>query len=289
MEANLITTVLLPIAIGIIMFGLGLHLAVDDFKRVARMPKPVLVGLMTQMLILPPIAFVICKLFQFPPELAVGMMLLAASPGGATANVFSHLAKGDVALNITLTALNSVLILVTLPLVVAWSMAYFMGAQAQIPAPTQKVLEVAAIILLPVAIGMLMRAYTASFAARLEALVKPLSLLILLLLIVITVVREWALITTHALSIGGACLLLSSLSLLIGYGVARMLGLQRAQGIAISFEIGIHNTTLAIFIALSVLKMPALSVPAALYSLVMYFTAGLAACWFLRAQRSGTA
>jgi len=192
-------------------------------------------------------------------------------------------------LNITLTALNSVLILVTLPLVVAWSMAYFMGAQAQIPAPTQKVLEVAAIILLPVAIGMLMRAYAASFAARLEALVKPLSLLILLLLIVITVVREWALITTHALSIGGACLLLSSLSLLIGYGVARMLGLQRAQGIAISFEIGIHNTTLAIFIALSVLKMPALSVPAALYSLVMYFTAGLAACWFLRAQRSGTA
>ena len=209
-------------------------------------------------------------------------MLLVASPGGATANVFSHLARGDVALNITLTAINSLLILLTLPLVVSWSMAYFMAAHTAIPAPTQKVLEVAVIILLPVALGMWVRARTSTLADRLERWVKPLSLLTLLVLIVVTVVREKQLILAHAATLGLACLALSLLSLTIGYCVARLLRLEAGQSIAIAFEIGIHNTTLAIFIALSVLKMPVLSVPAALYSLVMYFTAGLAAWWFVR-------
>lgn len=282
MEANVLTTVLLPVVIGIIMFGLGLHLRTDDFRRIASMPKPVIVGLATQLLVLPPIAFVLCLLFALPAEIAVGFMLLVASPGGATANVFSHLARGDVALNITLTALNSLVILLTLPLIVSWSMAYFMAEHAAIPAPTRKVIEVAVIILLPVALGMLVRARASTLADRLEAWVKPLSLITLVVLIVITVVREWALIVKHIGTLGLACLALSLLSLSIGYGVARLLNLHARQSIAIAFEIGIHNTTLAIFIALSVLKLPALSVPAAIYSLVMYGTAGLAAWWFLR-------
>ena len=282
MEANVLTTVLLPLVIGIIMFGLGLHLRTDDFRRVLRTPRPVFIGLLTQLLVLPPIAFALCLVFALPAEIAVGFMLLVASPGGATANVFSHLARGDVALNITLTALNSVLILLTLPLIVGWSMAYFLVEQGQIPAPTRKVIEVAVIILLPVAIGMLVRGLADRTADRLERWVKPLSLITLLALIVITVAREWNLILTHAAMLGLACLLLSVLSLSIGYGTARLLRLDARQSIAIAFEIGIHNTTLAIFIALSVLKLPALSVPAAIYSLIMYFTAGAAAWWFVR-------
>lgn len=288
MEANVLTTVLLPLVIGIIMFGLGLHLRIDDFRRIASTPKPVIVGLATQLLVLPPIAFMLCLLFALPAEIAVGFMLLVASPGGATANVFSHLARGDVALNITLTALNSVLILLTLPLIVSWSMDYFMTESATIPAPTRKVVEVAVIILLPVALGMLVRARTSRWADRLEAWVKPLSLLTLLVLIVVTVIREWPLIIKHLGTLGLACLALSVLSLGIGYGVAHLLNLQRRQSIAIAFEIGIHNTTLAIFIALSVLKVPALSVPAAIYSLVMYLSAGLAAWWFLHRARLAT-
>jgi bile acid:Na+ symporter, BASS family len=286
MQTTIVTTLLLPLALGVIMFGLGLHLKPKDFARVITAPKPVAIGLATQMLVLPPIAWLIAVVFRLPPELAVGMLLLAASPGGATANVFSHLAKGDVALNITLTAINSLLILLTLPLIVGWAMAHFLGAEAHVPPPVQKVVEVGVIILAPVGIGMLVRAFAARAADAIERVVRPLSLLILLSLIVLTVVREWALLTAHAAQIGSACLLLSVLSLAIGYGVARALKLNREQGVAISFEIGIHNTTLAIFIALSVLERPALSVPAALYSLVMYFTAGAAAWWFLRQAKT---
>jgi bile acid:Na+ symporter, BASS family len=281
MQASLLTTVLLPLALGIIMFGLGLHLRVVDFTRVVRMPKPVLLGLAMQMLVLPPIAFALCLVFALPPPLAVGLMLLAASPGGATANVFSHLAKGDVALNITLTAINSLLILVTLPLIVQWSMAYFLGADAYVPPPVQKIVEVGAIILVPVALGMLVRARATTAADRLEKVVQPLSLVVLLALIAFTVVREFDLMRTHAASIGVVCLALNVLSLGIGYGVARIARIEPRQAIAIAFEVGIHNGTLAIFIALSVLKESAFSIPAAIYSLLMYVT-GIAMLWWFR-------
>jgi bile acid:Na+ symporter, BASS family len=282
MQASLVTTVLLPLALAIIMFGLGLHLRVSDFTRVVRMPKPVVLGLVAQMLVLPPIAFALCLIFALPPPLAVGLMLLAASPGGATANVFSHLAKGDVALNITLTAINSVLALVALPLVVQWSMGHFLGTEAYIPPPVQKIVEVGAIILLPVAFGMLLRANTTSLADRIERVVKPLSLLILVALIIFAVVREIDLLREHAANIGAVCLALNVLSLALGYGIARVAKVEPRQAVAIAFEVGIHNSTLAIFIALNVLKESAFSIPAAIYSLVMYFTAGAMLWWFRR-------
>lgn len=286
MQASLITTLLLPMALGVIMFGLGLHLKVADFLRVVQMPRAVIVGLGAQMLILPPIAFLLCLAFELPPLLAVGLMLLAVSPGGATANVFSHLARGDVALNITLTALNSALVLITLPLVVQWSMAFFLGSAGYVPPPVQKIVEVAAIILLPVSFGMAVRAHRPAIADRLERIVQPLSLLILLALIFFTVVKEWTLIRQNALGIGTVCLLLNLASLGVGYGVARLAKLAPRQAVAIAFEVGVHNSTLAIFIALSVLESPAMSIPAALYSLIMYFTAG-ALAWQFRRRQSG--
>ncbi len=284
MEASLVTNLFLPLALAVIMFGLGLHLHIADFLRVLQMPRTVLIGLGVQMLVLPPIAFVLCLLFDLPPLLAVGLMLLVASPGGATANVFSHLARGDVALNITLTAINSLLILLTLPLVVQYSMAYFLGDQASVPAPVQKIVEVASIILVPVALGMWLRRSRSSLADRIEGIVQPLSALILVFLIVLTAHKEWALLRANWLQVGSVCLALNVLSLVIGYGSARLARLPARQAIAIAFEIGIHNSALAIFIALNVLELPATSIPAAIYSLLMYFTAGLMAWWFRRAH-----
>ncbi len=164
---ELITSVLLPIALGIIMLGLGMTLHPSDFARILRQPKPVLIGLGVQMVVLTTICFGLCLLLQLPPELAVGMMLLAAAPGGASANIYSHLAGGDVALNITLTAVNSVLCLLSLPLIVGFSLAYFMAAEQSVPPPFSKIMEVGLIILLPVAIGMCSRHWQPKMAERL--------------------------------------------------------------------------------------------------------------------------
>ena len=149
MQASLLTNLLLPLALGIIMLGLGLGLTLDDFRRVARYPRAVLIGLALQTLVLPWAAFGLALGFGLPAELAVGLMLLAASPGGATANIYSHLARGDVALNITLTAINSLLCLLTLPVILNLSLEYFLGAGQYVPPPTKKVIEVAVIIVLP--------------------------------------------------------------------------------------------------------------------------------------------
>jgi BASS family bile acid:Na+ symporter len=284
MQASLITTLLLPLALGIIMFGLGLHLRIADFARVLRMPRPVVIGLTAQMLVLPPIAFALCLVFALPAPLAIGLMLLVASPGGATANVFSHLAKGDVALNITLTAINSLLALITLPLIVQWSMQYFLGSEASVPPPIQKIVEVGTIILVPVAFGMLLRARAPAIADRVERVVKPLSLVILVGLIVLSVVKERDMVLAHAASVATVCLLLNLLSLGVGYGSALLAKIERRQAIAIAFEIGIHNSTIAIFIALNVLGESAFSIPAAIYSLLMYFTGAVVVWWFRRTQ-----
>src|SRR5690606_19692378 len=167
------------LALGVIMFGLGMGLTGGDFRRVARYPRAVLAGLTLQIAVLPWAAFALAVLFRLPAELAVGLMLLAASPGGATANIYSHLARGDVALNITLTAINSLLCLLTLPLILSLSLQYFLGSDEYVPPPTKKVVEVAAIILLPVAIGMLLRAKAPGFAARAEKPIRLLSVLVL--------------------------------------------------------------------------------------------------------------
>ena len=161
MNDSVLTSVLLPIALAIIMLGLGLTLTVADFARVLRMPKAVLIALGTQVILLPLICFGLVKLFDLEPALAAGMMLLAASPGGTTANLFSHLAGGDVALNVSLTAVNSVLAVVTLPIVVNLSLDHFLG-EGQIGLQPAKMLQVFAIVLVPVALGMLLRAKTGS-------------------------------------------------------------------------------------------------------------------------------
>ena len=275
MQASLLTNLLLPLALGVIMFGLGLGLTIADFRRVASYRRAILIGLGLQVLVLPWAAFGLALAFGLPPALAVGLMLLAASPGGATANIYSHLARGDVALNITLTAINSVLCLLTLPLILDLSLGYFFGAGQYVPPPVRKVVEVALIIVLPVAIGMLVRARAPHFAARAEKPLRLLSVLVLALLVAAAVAQEWRTLAAHFAAVGLACLAFNLISMGAGYGAPLLLKLPRRQAIAIAMEIGIHNGTLAIFIALNVLGSAAISVPAAIYSLMMFVTAAV--------------
>jgi BASS family bile acid:Na+ symporter len=282
LDPTFIPTVLLPAAVGVIMFGLGLALTPADFARVVQFPRAVIVGLLVQTIVLVAVAFAITQLFDLPPLLAVGFMLLAASPGGAMANIFSHLAHGDVALNITLTAINSVLALVWLPLVLNWSLVQFLGAELHVPAPTQKILEVATVIILPVLIGMLVRYAWPAPARRAAGTVRAASVLLLALVVAISLANSGETMLQHFGTVGLACITLNLVSLAIGYAVPRLIGLPVAQATSISLEIGIHNAAVAIFVALKVLESEVASVPAALYGIIMLATAGIAVAWFRR-------
>ena len=286
MQSSMLTSLLLPLALGVIMLGLGLGLTLADFRRVARYPRAVLTGLFLQTAVLPWLALGLALLFKLPPELAVGLMLLAASPGGATANIYSHLARGDVALNITLTAVNSVLCLLTLPLILNLSLEFFLGSGQYVPPPVQKIIEVAVIILLPVAFGMLIRARAPAFAVRMEKPIRLLSVLVLVLLIVAAVAKEWNTLLQFFASIGIVCLLFNLASMAAGYAAPRALRLPRRQAIAIAMEIGIHNGTLAIFIAIEVLQRSQAAIAPAVYSLSMYLTGALFAAWLLHKRKS---
>ncbi len=282
MEQNVITAVLLPIALGVIMLGLGLGLTIADFKRVIVYPRAVAIGLGCQMLILPAACLGIAHAFHLGPELAVGLMLLAASPGGATANLFSHLAKGDVALNITLTAVNSVLSLITLPLIINYSLEHFMGEGRSIPLQAGKVLSVFAVVLVPVAIGMVIRSRKPLVADRMDKPVRIISAVFLVLIIASAIIKERARIGEHFQHVGLAALAFNLTSMAIGYVIPRLLRVERRQAIAIGMEIGIHNGTLAIAIASSpvLLNNPTMAIPPAIYSLIMFVTAAMFG-WFV--------
>lgn len=273
MQQSSATTLFLPIALGIIMLGLGLSLTLNDFKRVTQYPKAITIALVCQMLVLPVLCFLIAILSGLGPELCVGLLLLAASPGGATANLYSHLSNGDVALNITLTAVNSLLTLFTLPLLVNFSMEYFLGAGQYIPLPFSKVIEVFAIVLLPVTMGMIIKNKAPQFASKMDKPVKIISALLLIAIIVSVTIREKQMLIDNFSQLGVPVLLFNILSLAIGFYLPQLFKVDRKQAIAIGMEIGIHNGTLAIYIALNVINNSTMSIPPAIYSLLMFFTA----------------
>lgn len=273
MTSTFFNAVLLPLALAIIMLGLGLSLTLNDFKRIVKYPKAMVVGLVSQMLILPLVCFYIARIFGLSPELSVGLMLLAASPGGPTANLYSHLSKGDVALNVSLTAVNSLLTLFTLPLIVNLSIAYFMESGQVIPMQFKKVAEVFIIVLVPVAFGMIVKAKFPAISAKLNRPVRILSAAFLVIVIagVIYQVREN--IVSFFKMAGLAALVFNVVSIGVGYYFPQLMKLEKKQSIAIGMEIGLHNGTLAIFIALSVLGNGTMSIPPVIYSLIMFFTA----------------
>ena len=268
-----LTTIGLPVALGIIMFGLGLSLTLADFARVLKQPKAVIIALVCQLVVLPAICFGLVLAFQLPPVLAVGMMMLAASPGGTTANLYSHLFRGDVALNISLTAVNSVIAVVTLPLITNFAIWYFNPFDDQLGMQWAKVIEVFAIVLLPVAAGMIVRRLWPAFAKSMDKPVRIASVIILVVVIAGAVYQNWALLVENFARLSLITIVFCLISLTIGYFAPRLVKVGRRQSIASSFEIGIHNATLAIVIAQTVLGSVELSLPAAVYGVLMFFIA----------------
>lgn len=269
MDTGLITLAL-PIALAIIMMGIGLELSLQDFKRVVKYPKAVFIALFCQLVILTAVAFIITQVLHLPPLLAIGMMLLAASPGGSTANLYSYLFKGDVALNISLTALNSIIAVVSLPFIVNLASQYFMPGSEQLSLQFSKIIQVFALVILPVGIGMIIRHFAPLFAKRMNKPVRIFSVIILVLVIIGALLKEKSHILDYIQDVGLATAIFCVASLSIGYMVPRLFNIPVAQARASAFEIGIHNSTLAMTIALSIMANTTVAVPAAVYSIFMF-------------------
>lgn len=281
METNYLTDIMLPISLAIIMLGMGLSLAPLDFKRVALYPKAASIGLLNQIIILPIVGFLLLWLFGLKnPELAVGIMILAACPGGPTSNLISHISRGDTALSITLTAISSLIAVITIPLIINLALAYFMQQGEYVPLPVfDTIIKLTLITLLPVSIGMIIRAKAINFANKMNKPVKIVSGILLFLIIFAAIMNNREIFASSFLDIGPVALSLNIVMLLIGYLSARMMKLRTAQSITISVESGIQNGTLGIMIASTLLHNDMMAISPAIYSLIMFMTAGFIVSW----------
>ena len=275
MESSFLTTVFLPLALFIIMFGMGLGLTVADFKRIAIAPKSVIIGLAAQLIMLPLVGFGLASAFPLSPELAVGVMVLAACPGGPTSNMVTYLAEGDVALSISLTAISSLITVFTIPLVVNFAMQRFIGENISLQLPfLSTVVQIAAITLIPVTLGLLVHRYAPQLSVKVEKWVKWLSLFFLALIIFGLLLKERDSVLTFFVQVGWVTLALNVVSMAIGYAIAMLFKLNRKRAIAITCEVGIQNGTLAIAVASTptLLNNATMAIPAAIYSLIMFVT-----------------
>ena len=285
MQADLLTKVILPAALFLIMFGIGLSLRLIDFKNVITSPKVVGIGLCAQMVLLPLIAFAVALVFALPPEIAVGLIIIALAPGGATSNMFTYLCKGDVSLSITLTALASVITPFSIPLLADASMHYFMGSNVAFSLPVgETIMKLFVITVIPVVLGMLVLAYGERVAKKIEPLFKWLSILFLLLIIALIVLKNAAHMASFFAQAGLATLVLNIVALLVGYQLAKLTKLSHPQSITIGFEVGIQNGTLALVVAGTLIGNSVMMVPAVTYSLIMFVTGGVFGWWMSRQQ-----
>jgi BASS family bile acid:Na+ symporter len=273
MSASFLTTVLLPTALAIIMLGMGLSLLPEDFQRVSKYPKAVSIGLISQLIILPIIGFVIAKVVPMPPAIAVGLMILALCPGGPSSNLITYLAKGDVALSVTLTALSSMITVFTIPTFANLALQHFIGQTAAIALPIgSTMLQIFLITLLPIGLGMYLRQIFPELALRLEKVTSRLAIALLVIIIIALIIREWDRLPGFILQVGISAALLNVLSTLAGLYMSKLFNLDPAQQICIAIEVGIQNGTLAIAITAGLLNNPDMAVPAAIYSLFMNVT-----------------
>ncbi|MEB3218425.1 MAG: bile acid:sodium symporter family protein [Nostocales cyanobacterium 94392] len=273
MEASFFTAVFLPVALAVIMLGMGLSLVPDDFLRVAKYPKAVAVALISQLIILPAIAFVIAKVVPMPDYIAVGLLILALCPGGATSNLITYFAQGDVALSVTLTALSSTITVFTIPVASNLALQYFIGTTAAIALPIgTTMLQIFAITLLPIGLGMSIKQRFPEFAFRLEKVTSKIAIAFLILIISGLIIREWSRLPGFIAQVGIAVVLLNISAMMVGFYISKFFNLSIPQQICIAIEVGFQNGTLAITITAGLLNNPDMAIPAAIYSLFMYIT-----------------
>lgn len=273
---NNTTTLILATALIFTMWGMGLSLVVEDFKRVLKHPKAVILGLLNQLVLLPIIGFTLLSLIPTSPEVAVGIMLLSACPGGPTSNLLSLLAKADTALSVTLTAITSIATIITIPFIVNFGLEHFAGKGENVQLDVISTIgQMFVIVILPMAIGMIIKRKNPAFAAKMDKPVRITSVVILAIIIAGIVVKEKENIADYFAQAGILALLLNASTMIIGYISARVLKLKSKQAISISLESGIQNGTMALAIAGTLLGNAAYGIAPAVYSLLMYITGGI--------------
>jgi bile acid:Na+ symporter, BASS family len=287
MQSSATLSIGLPVALCIIMLGLGLSLKLEDFVRVLARPWPVLVGLFCQVVVLPVLCFVLVYFSNLPPAICVGMMLLAASPGGTSATLFTHLAGGNVALSISLTAVSSLLSIVTLPIIANLSLLAFYGEDGAVRLQLHQVLQIFAIAIVPALIGAFIHRRFPVFAERLEKPVKLLASLFLATVVLVALIGQWRLLVEWGPTVGVLALAFSVASISVGFWVPRVLNIERREAVALSLSIGLHNAALVIALAMSehMLNNSEMAIPPAAYGLISYIVGGLFVWWLNRTRQ----
>ncbi len=280
MQADLLTKVILPISLFLIMFGMGISLRPLDFKKIVQSPKVVVIGICAQLLMLPFIALIIAIALKLPPEIAVGIIIIALAPGGATSNMFTYLSKGDVSLSITLTAIVSLIAPFSIPILAGLSMDYFMDSNTSFNLPIVKTIaQLLVITVIPVVLGMFVLSRWEHFARKIEPIVKWVSILFLILIIVLIVLKNNTNMMSYFAQAGLATLALNLTALILGYQLSKLTKLSHPQTVTIGFEVGIQNGTLALVVAGTLIGNDVMMIPAVTYSLIMFFSGGLFGWW----------
>lgn len=275
---HVVNTQVIPLSLFLIMLGMGLSLVPDDFRRVVTYPRAVAIGLSCQLILLPLVGFALANVMPLSPELAVGVMLLAVCPGGTTSNVFAHVAKGDVALSVTLTAVASVITVLTIPFIINASLLHFMGETSEIALPVGRtMISLLFLTAIPISIGMIIRRFFPRFSQAVEPKMKVFAVVFLAVLVLFLVYQQRDTLVDSLMRAGPVSLLLNLSTMLIGFYAARLFLLDRAQSISITMEVGLQNSSLAMVMALSLLNSYQMSLSPAIYTCVMFTTAGILA------------
>jgi BASS family bile acid:Na+ symporter len=259
-----------PLVVVAVMLALGLTLTVDDFKRAATLRRPLAVALICQAVLLPALCLLIAEALHLSPTLAVGLMLMAATPGGTMASILSHLFNGDLALNVTLTAINAVLSIFALPAILAFSMTWFIGGGRYIPLQVDKFFGIFGLVLIPTAIGIAIRHRFPELARRLQKPVRIFAAVLLVVVVGASIAGGRATLWNNLGVLSAAVASFCLVSLTVGYLVPRWMHLAPRQAIAVSLEIGIHNAVVAIGVALSpqLLNSAEMAIPAGVYGAI---------------------
>ncbi|MEM8750943.1 MAG: bile acid:sodium symporter family protein [Pseudomonadota bacterium] len=283
---GILVSVVLPLGLAFIMFSLGLGLTLDDFRRVLVRPVAFLAGAVSQLVIVPLVAFAVVLTFGLTAELAVGMMILAFCPGGVTSNIMAKLARGDVALSVSLTAVISLVSMITVPFLVAWSVMRFMGADAPAVSITGLAISMFLITTLPVLIGVAVRHFASGFADRFEPSISKIATGLFVVIVLAALASNWALFVENLAILAPSVISLNVVLIILGALLARVLGLGMKEIKTVAIETGVQNSTVGItlgtLVAAQATGFSPLSLPAAVYGITMYFVTLPAILWFRR-------
>ncbi|WP_298513319.1 bile acid:sodium symporter family protein [uncultured Kordia sp.] len=289
MIVTILTKVLLPLSLAIIMFGMGMTLVPKDFTRITKYPKAAFIGIINQLVLLPIIGFSLAIVFELNATMAIGLMILAAAPGGPTSNLITQICRGNIALSVTLTAIVSFATILTIPLILTYALDYFGGDSSvikELPV-LDIILQVLVIIVIPISIGMFVRRSKPEFATRMESPMRKASTVIFVLIFAAIVIAKWEFLGNAMKQVGLVTLLLNIATMALGYFTARLFKLNLKDSITITVESGIQNGTLAIVIATTVLDNLDMAIPIVAYSIWMFVT-GSILMWYFGGRRNAS-